>query len=136
MKKAVYIALALVMALSLVACGNSDADRDDNTKDGVIGNGENDLERGLDDIGDGIRDGVDGLGDGIRDGVDDITGGNAGHGTENGGTNSGMNGTNGSGMNGTGTTGNRANGSAGTGVNGAPGAGTYTHPYGSGTMTR
>ena len=91
MKKAVSIVLSLLLVLSLAACGNSDADRSDNTKDGVIG---------------------DGLGDDMRDLGDDIFDGNDRNATDNrdGNVNGGANGN-------TGTTGtNGANGSAGMGV--------------------
>lgn len=138
MKKAVYIALALVFSLSLAACGNSDADRNDNTKDGVLGDGlEGDMKE---------------MGDDIRDAADDITGGgNVGGGTENGSTDennssnghSGTgNGTTGKGSMGNGTTGNgnMGNGTTGSngtgGMNGAGGTnGSTSRPY-SGTLPR
>ncbi len=98
MKKAVSIVLSLLLVLSLAACGNSDADRSDNTKDGVIGDG----------LGDDMRD----LGDDVRDLGDDIFDGSDRNATDNrdGNVNGGANGN-------TGTTGtNGANGSAGMGV--------------------
>ena len=103
MKKAYYIVLSLIIALSLAGCGNSDADRNDNTKDGVIGDG----------LGEDMKD----LGDDIRDAGDDILGGgNVGSGTQNGSTD-----------------GNRSstgtNGNGGTGANGS----TSSRPYGTGT---
>lgn len=113
MKKALYIALALVISLSLASCGNSDADRSDNTKDGVLG--------------DGFEEDMDKLKDDIRDAGNDITnGGNVGGGTQDGSTkdnntSTGTNGTNGT--NDTGTTG----GVPGTsGMGGANGTGTET----------
>ncbi len=107
MKKAGILALALVMALSLVSCGNSDADRSDNTKDGVIGDG-------LDGMGDDLKK----AGDDIRDAVDDVTGMDR---DDNTGTGSGTNGngTTGNGAMGSGTTGNGAMGSGSNGMNGS-----------------
>ena len=77
MKKAVYIALALLLSISLVSCGHSDADRGDTTKDGTIGDG---LKEDIRDVGDDLKDTADDI-------KDDITGGgNVGTGTQNGST--------------------------------------------------
>lgn len=108
MKKALYIVLALVMALSLVSCGSSDADRSDNTKDGVIGDGLDDLKDDLRDMGEDI---TGSMGTGGNNGT---TGTNNGAGTNG---NNGTNGTNGT----TGTNGTAGTGSANNGY--VPGSG-------------
>lgn len=82
MKKAVIIGLSLLLVLSLAACGNSDADRSDNTKDGVIGDG---LGEDMRDLGDDMRDIGDDLFDGgasnDRNGTSDYNGATGGQGT-------------------------------------------------------
>lgn len=84
MKKLFSIALALILALSLVACrGTGKADPGDTSTDGVIGNGtdvngndniigENgtDDADGIDRNGDGIVDDLDRIGEDIRDDLD------------------------------------------------------------------
>lgn len=82
MKKAVTIGLSLLLVLSLAACGNSDADRSDNTKDGIIGDG---LGEDMRDLGDDMRDIGDDLFDGgasdDRNGASNYNGATGGQGT-------------------------------------------------------
>ncbi len=115
MKKALYIVLALVMALSLVSCGNSDADRSDNTKDGVIGDGLDDLKDDLRDMGEDIT-GSMGTGGNNGTGTNGTTGTNNGTSTNGNTGTTGTNGTNGT--NGTAGTGSANNGYVpGSGMN-------------------
>lgn len=126
MKKAFYIVLALILALSLAGCGNSDADRSDNTKDGVIGDGLDGLNRDLDDVGRDIGGAMDDVGRDIRGAVDDITRGGSD-------TRNNTNGTNGTmGTNGTTNGANGANGTYGTngGVNTNGTVGSNSGPLG------
>ncbi len=62
MKKVMYIALALVCALSLTACRDSGADRDDHTTGGVIEDEKDKLEDKLDNDSGKVEDSGDGQG--------------------------------------------------------------------------
>ena len=62
MKKVMYIALALVCALSLTACRDSGADRDDPTIGGVIEDEKDRLENNLDNDSGKVEDSGDGEG--------------------------------------------------------------------------
>ena len=111
MKKTLYIVLALIMALSLVSCGSSDADRSDNTKDGVIGDGLDDLKDDLRDMGEDITGSMGTGGNNGTTGTNNGTGTNGTTGTNNGAGTNGNNGTTGTnGTNGTAGTGSANNG--------------------------
>lgn len=105
MKKAIALLLSAVLALGLAGCMGT-ADRSDNTKDGVIGDGlrddVNDVKNGLDDMMDGDRTGGSGTANnGVTNGT---TGGTVNNGTTGGTANRSANGTAGAANRTTGTT--------------------------------
>lgn len=75
MKKRTAVILTALLIVSLfifTGCANNDEPRND----GNQGSASQDIERGVDDIGDGIERGVDGIGD-------DLTGNNGTNNTTN-----------------------------------------------------